>query len=62
MIEHLTLLEGTPSPLGLSFQKGSANFALFSKHATSVFLGLFVGNNPHPEREVPLKRTGIFGT
>ncbi|MGB7977691.1 MAG: isoamylase [Chlamydiales bacterium] len=32
---------GNPDPLGFSLQGGSANFSLYSSHATAVFLGLF---------------------
>lgn len=58
MLENLTILKGKPSPLGLSFHKGTANFAVFSSHATSVFLGLFLENNPQLEKEIPLQKTG----
>lgn len=42
--KRLKISEGTPTPLGLSFQGDRANFALFSSHATQVFLGLFFQN------------------
>ncbi len=47
---------GLPSPLGFSLQGKRANFAVFSSHATHVFLGLFQGEGK--VREIPLIRTG----
>ncbi len=58
MLDQITVLPGTPSPLGLSFNQEMINFAVFSSHATSVVLGIFSGNNPKPEREIPLQKSG----
>jgi isoamylase/glycogen operon protein len=58
MWDGIEILKGTPSPLGLSFQGDQANIALFSQNATRVFLGLFAEKKEHPEKEIPLQRTG----
>ncbi len=58
MLENIEILPGNPSPLGLSFQGDAAHFAVFSSHATSVFLGLFAENDPNPQKEIPLHKTG----
>lgn len=47
---------GLPTPLGLSVQGEKLNFAIFAKHATQVFLGLFLENDPNPKKEFPLHR------
>jgi isoamylase len=49
---------GTPSPLGLSKKNNSYNFAVFSHHATQIFLGLFDPKNSLFIQEYPLIRTG----
>jgi isoamylase len=46
MVEN-KVSEGTFSPLGATLCEGGVNFALYSKHATDVFLILF--NAPHGE-------------
>jgi len=46
---------GTTTPLGLSIQGVTANFALYSKHADEVFLILFWDKK---NCEIPLVRTG----
>ena len=38
---ELEFTMGSPAPLGATLQRGSANFAVFSKHATAVTLALF---------------------
>jgi pullulanase/glycogen debranching enzyme len=38
---ELEFTMGSPFPLGATLQRGSANFAVFSKHATAVTLALF---------------------
>ncbi|MBS0625964.1 MAG: glycogen-debranching protein [Verrucomicrobia bacterium] len=50
--------EGNPSPLGLSIQGTSCNFAVFSSHATQGYIGLFSSENGSPDQEFPLFRTG----
>ncbi|WP_211101076.1 hypothetical protein [Azospirillum oryzae] len=47
-MDDLTRHEGSPSPLGVSFipDEDAYNFALYSKHATSVTLLLFSAQNP----------------
>ncbi|HSX26907.1 MAG TPA: isoamylase, partial [Chlamydiales bacterium] len=54
----LRALKGTPAPLGLSVAGSEVNFALFSAHATQVFLSLFLPESGHPEKEFPLEKTG----
>ncbi len=53
---------GTPLPMGSSLKRGGINFAIFSKHATSVTLVLFVPGEDNPVAEFPLdprfNRTG----
>ncbi len=44
-----------PVRLGAYFDNDTANFALFSSHATAVILGLFKGNEI---KEIPLQRSG----
>jgi isoamylase/glycogen operon protein len=51
------VFDGNDSPLGFSSQNGRANFALFSKHAARVILGLFSSDKAKPEREIPMMRT-----
>lgn len=47
-MDDWTRHEGSPSPLGVSFipDEDAYNFALYSKHATSVTLLLFSAQNP----------------
>lgn len=58
MLDNIQISQGQASPLGISFSKGQINFALFSSHATAVFLGIFEENKQQPVKEVPLERTG----
>lgn len=51
----LHISTGMAEPLGLSFERDRANFALFSAHATAVILGLFWDEKIE---EIPLERTG----
>lgn len=48
---------GESFPLGLSISNGKANFALFSKHATGVTLGLFSPAFKEVQRQFPMRRT-----
>jgi isoamylase len=41
MSKNISILSGTPRPLGLSISGKVANFAVFSSKATQVYLGLF---------------------
>jgi len=49
---------GQPAPLGFSKQSNLSNFALFSRHADQVILGLFSPGKRTPNQEFPLTRTG----
>ena len=53
---------GGPLPLGTTLKRGGINFAVFSKHATSVSLVLFTPGSDEPIAEFPLdpryNRTG----
>ena len=53
---------GGPLPLGTTLKRGGINFAVFSKHATSVRLVLFAPGGDDPIAELPLdpryNRTG----
>ncbi len=53
---------GNPLPLGATLKRGGINFAVFSKHATSVNLVLFIPGEDDPVAEFPLdsryNRTG----
>jgi isoamylase len=51
----MLLSKGSTEPLGLSFQEDRANFALYSAHATAVFMGIFFDGQCV---EYPLYRTG----
>ncbi len=55
-MDDLIILRGTPEPLGLSFHKDIANFALFSSHVNQVFLTLFFKDSLY--KKIPLQRTG----
>src|ERR1700722_1412062 len=55
MLDKLLISNGASSPLGLSLHGDTANFALFSHHATQVTLGLFWDEKV---KTVPLNRTG----
>jgi isoamylase len=52
----MNLNQGAPDPLGFSIQGSSANFALFSSHATKVTLGLF-NSTGTLIKEIPLYQT-----
>ncbi|HAB99756.1 MAG TPA: glycogen-debranching protein [Parachlamydiales bacterium] len=52
------IYNGTPSPLGCSSKNNRTNFAVFSEHASQMFLGLFDPKNPDFLQEYPLIRTG----
>jgi glycogen operon protein len=58
----LNLSRGAPLPFGASLVRGGINFAIFSRHATSVSLLLFEAENPNPVKEFVLdprlNRTG----
>ncbi len=56
-MEEIKVSPGTPTPLGFSIIKGQANFALFSKHASKVTLGLFKENSKTPLYAIPMQRT-----
>ncbi len=47
MSEELQLRRGKPLPLGASVQRGGVNFAVFSRHASSVTLVLFAADEGH---------------
>jgi isoamylase len=53
---------GSPVPLGTALRRGGINFAIFSRHATSVALVLFAPGKDDPMAEFPLdpryNRTG----
>ncbi len=57
-LEKIQTLPGDSLPLGLSIQGDMANFAVFSSRASSVYLALFFDGNIHPEKEIPMHRTG----
>ncbi len=50
--------QGESSPLGLSITATMANFAVFSKNATAVTLGLFSPGFKDVQRQFPMHRTG----
>jgi isoamylase len=58
----LHLSRGAPLPLGASVVRGGINFAIFSRHATDVFLQLYQPGDPVPFHEFALdprlNRTG----
>lgn len=62
LLDLYTIRRGDPTPLGASVQKNGINFAIFSRHATSVTLVLFVSGRDEPIAEIPLhphkNRTG----
>lgn len=49
---------GTSFPLGLSIMDGKVNFAVFSKNATLVTLGLFSPGFTQVQRQFPMQKTG----
>lgn len=59
---HHTLCRGEPLPLGSSITPSGVNFAIFSKHATDVWLVLFTTGENDPLAEIKLdpniNRTG----
>lgn len=56
------ITRGHPLPLGATLQRGGINFAVFSRHATSVTLVIFLPGEQEPIIEFPLdpryNRTG----
>jgi isoamylase len=54
--EDFEISRGSPLPLGNSLRRGGINFAVFSKHATSVSLVLFPPGEDDPVAEFPLDR------
>lgn len=48
---------GKNSPLGLSFEGETINFALFSSHATQVYLGLFLPESKETPKKFPMHKT-----
>jgi len=45
---------GHPLPYGAAVRRGGVNFAIFSRHATSLALVLFAPGEPEPVLELPL--------
>ena len=60
--DEFAITRGSPAPLGASIHKNGINFAVFSKHATSVILVVFISGEHEPVAEIPLdpdlNRTG----
>ena len=54
--DEFAITRGSQTPLGASAQKSGINFAIFSKHATSVTLVLFISGEHEPVAEIPLDR------
>lgn len=54
----LEISDGSTSPLGFCISNKTANFALFSQHASRVILGLFLPDKDLPVEEIEMKRTG----
>lgn len=50
----LTLTQGTPYPLGLSFNGNGTNFAVASSPSKELTLCLFTPGSPQPIHEIPL--------
>ena len=48
---------GRPLPLGASLERKGVNFAVVSRHATSLTLVLFIPGDPEPVLELPLDPT-----
>ncbi len=55
MLDDLAFYPGNPDPLGFSTRGSLANFAVFSRHASKVTLGLRTGGE---RKEIALNRTG----
>lgn len=55
MKPQLKIMHGSPEPLGLSHQEGTANFAVWSLHATSAELCLFWNSSKEPDVKIPLE-------
>lgn len=55
MKPNLKISSGTAEPLGLSFNKGTANFAVYSARATKVILSFFWGKEKKPNFEIPME-------
>ena len=62
LTEEFEVSRGTPMPYGATLMRGGVNFAIFSKHATSVTLLLYYPGDSEPFIEFPLdprfNRTG----
>jgi len=57
-MEWILPTRGDPAPLGFSTEGNRTNFALFSKHASRVVLGLFTEGKRDCEKEFPMNKTG----
>jgi glycogen operon protein len=55
LLETGTVRQGLPRPLGCEFRDGGVNFAVFSRHATQVWLELYT----HPEDHEPIEVVGL---
>lgn len=62
--DNLEISRGSPIPLGATLKRNGINFAIFSKHATSVTLVVFISGVNDPIAEFPLdpgfNRTGYI--
>jgi isoamylase len=57
-MQNIMETPGNCTPLGLSFQGEIANFALFSSHATQVYLGVFLSSATPNPMKFPMHKTG----
>jgi len=55
LLETGSVRRGLPKPLGVDFRDGGVNFAVFSRHATQVWLELYA----HPEDSEPSEVIGL---
>ncbi|MBF0337849.1 MAG: glycogen debranching protein GlgX, partial [Nitrospirae bacterium] len=53
-IGNLEIFRGSPLPMGATVKGDGVNFAIFSKHATSVTLVIFASGVREPVAEIPL--------
>jgi len=62
LTSYFRISRGSPIPLGATLMRGGINFAIFSKHATSVTLLLFISGESDSVAEFPMdplfNRTG----
>lgn len=62
MKKEIESYPGLPLPLGVTLNRGEYNFAVFSKHASKVFLQLYFGQDDTPSVELgfnsEINRTG----